>query len=48
MALKAVIADDKLRIKKSHLLQEMGKVCDSLEGSDEDIVSMRDGMSIPG
>jgi GGDEF domain-containing protein len=44
MSLKAVIADEKLGIEKSHLLQEMGKACESIEGSDEDIVRMSDRM----
>lgn len=42
MALKAVIADRKLSIKKSHLLQDMGKTCESLERTEEDIVVMSD------
>lgn len=42
MSLKTVIADKKLNIKKGHLLQEMGKVCESIEGGSEDIVTMQD------
>lgn len=42
MALKAVIADRKLSIKKSHLLQDMGKTCESLERTEEDNVVMSD------
>ena len=38
MGLKAVVADKKTGIKKSHLLQEMGKACESLESMVEDIV----------
>jgi GGDEF domain-containing protein len=45
LSLKAVIADEKTGIRKSHLLQEMGKICESIEGSDEDIVTMRTAMS---
>jgi GGDEF domain-containing protein len=42
MRLKAVIADKKLNIKKSHLLQDMGRACEGIEGTDEDIVVMSD------
>jgi GGDEF domain-containing protein len=42
MALKAVITDRKLSIKKSHLLQDMGKTCESLERTEEDIAVMSD------
>lgn len=42
MGLKAVIADKKLNIKKSHLLQDMGKACEGIEGTGEDIVVMND------
>jgi len=40
MRLKAVIADRKLSIKKSHLLQDMGKACHGMEGTEEEIVVM--------
>lgn len=40
MELKAVIADRKLSIKKSRLLQDMGKTCESLERTEEDIIVM--------
>ncbi len=40
MELKAAIADRRLGIKKSHLLQDMGRACESLERSEEDIVLM--------
>ncbi len=42
MGLKAVIADKQLNIKKSHLLQDMGKACEGIEGTGEDIVVMND------
>jgi GGDEF domain-containing protein len=42
MGLKAVIADKKLNIKKSHLLQDMGKACEGIEGTGEDILVMND------
>ncbi len=48
IGLKAVIADGRLGIKKSHLLQEMGKVCESIETSDEDIVKMSGLISSEG
>ncbi len=40
MELKAVVADKKPGIEKSRLLQAMGKACDALEGSPEDIMLM--------
>ncbi len=40
MRLKAVIADRKLGIKKSHLLQDMGRACEGIEGTEEEIVFM--------
>ncbi len=40
MGLKAVIADRRLGIKKSHLLQDMGKACESLERTEEDVAVM--------
>jgi GGDEF domain-containing protein len=45
MSLKAVIADKKLNIKKSHLLQEMGKACEALEATEGDIAVMNDVIS---
>jgi len=45
MTLKAVLADKKLNIKKSHLIQEMGKICEAIEGTDTDLVIMSDEMS---
>ncbi len=42
MELKAVVADKKLDIKKSHLLQAMGKACDAMERTREDITVMGD------
>ncbi len=42
VGLKAVIVDKKLGIPKSHLLQEMGKVCEGIEGTREDISVMSD------
>jgi GGDEF domain-containing protein len=40
MELKAVIADKKPSIKKSHLLQDMGKACEGIEGTEEEMVVM--------
>ena len=48
MSLKAVIADEETSIKKSHLLREMGSVCESIEDSNEDIVAMREGILYRG
>lgn len=45
MTLKAVLADKKLNIKKSHLIQDMGKICEAIEGTDTDLVIMNDEMS---
>lgn len=42
MSLKAVIADKKPNIKKSRLLQDMGRACEGIEGSGEDIMVMSD------
>jgi hypothetical protein len=42
IGLKAVIADKKPNIKKSHLLQDMGRACESIEGTGEDIAIMGD------
>lgn len=45
MKLIAVVADKKLNIKKSHLIQDMGKVCQTLEDSDQDIMLMTDDLA---
>jgi GGDEF domain-containing protein len=42
MGLKAIIAEKKLSIKKSHLLQDMGKACESMEGTEDDVIVMSD------
>ncbi len=42
MGIKAVIADKKLNISKGRLLQEMGRACEGIEGTGEDIVVMSD------
>jgi GGDEF domain-containing protein len=42
MELKAVVADKKPGIEKSRLLQAMGKACDAMEESHEDIIAMGD------
>lgn len=44
MRLIAVIANTQLNTKKSHLIKDMGKVCESIEGTDQDIVVMTDEM----
>lgn len=40
----AVIADKKIQIRRSHLIQDMGRVCESLEGTDSDMILMTDDM----
>ncbi len=40
----SVIADKRLRIKRSHLIQDMGRACEALEGTDEDILMMSEDM----
>ncbi len=40
----AVVTDKKLNVKRSHLIQEMGRVCEALEGTDEDLIIMTDNM----
>jgi GGDEF domain-containing protein len=35
-----VVADRKLKTKRSHLIQDMGKVCQAMEGTDQDYMSM--------
>lgn len=44
MKLIAVVADKKLRVKRSYLLMNMTRVCDALEGSEDDIVVMKNDM----
>lgn len=44
MKFVAVIADKKLKVKRSYLIQDMGKVCESLEGTDNDMIIMTDDM----
>ena len=44
MKLIAVVADKKLNVKRSHLIQEMGRVCEALEGTDDDLIIMTDNM----
>lgn len=44
MKFVAVIADKKLKVKRSHLIQDMGKVCESLEGTGNDMIIMTDDM----
>lgn len=41
----AVVADRKLGIKNSSLIQEMGRVCEALESSGEDIIFMTEEMA---
>lgn len=40
----AVIADRKLNAKRSRLIQDMGRVCEALEGTDENIIFMNEDM----
>ncbi len=38
MKLIAVVADRKLKVKRQDLIQQMGSLCDALEGSDQDTI----------
>lgn len=44
MKLVAVTADRKLQIEKKHLIQNMGRVCEVLEATGDDITVMTDDM----
>ena len=44
MKLVAVVADRKLQIEKKHLIQNMGRVCEVLEATGDDITVMTDDM----
>jgi len=40
----AVVADRKLRVKRSRLILDMARICDTLEGAEEDIAVMSNDM----
>jgi GGDEF domain-containing protein len=40
----SVIADRKIQINKSSLVQNMGRLCEAMEGTDEEIIVMTDEM----
>ncbi len=40
----AVVADKKLRIKRSHLIQNMTRICNAIEGTEDEIVVMDNAM----
>jgi len=44
MKLVAVVTDRKLQIEKKHLIQNMGRVCEVLEATGDDITVMTDDM----
>ncbi len=44
MKLVAVVADKKLRVKKSHLIRNMGRICEAIEGSEDEIVVINNDM----
>ncbi|MEW6107681.1 MAG: hypothetical protein AB1632_00715 [Nitrospirota bacterium] len=44
MKLISVIVDKKLNVKKSHLIQDMGRACEALEGTDDEIMTMTENM----
>jgi len=44
MKLIAVVTDKKLRVKKSHLILNMARICESIEGSCDEIVFMNNDM----
>ena len=44
MKLIAVVADKKLRVKKAHLIRNMVRTCDAIEGTEDEIVVMSNDM----
>ena len=40
----AVVVNRKLRVKRSRLILDMARICDALEGTEEDIVVMSNDM----
>ncbi len=44
VTLISVIVDSKLSTKRSHLIQDMGRICQGIEGTGEDIIVMNDDM----
>jgi GGDEF domain-containing protein len=40
----AVIADKKLRVRKSHLIRNMTRICDAIEGTEDEIIVMSNDM----
>ncbi len=44
MKFVSVIVDKKLPVKRSHIIQEMGRVCANLEGTDKEVVVMNEDM----
>ncbi|UCE80097.1 MAG: hypothetical protein JSV13_05575 [Nitrospiraceae bacterium] len=44
VTLISVIADSELPTKRSHLIQDMGRICQRIEGTGEDIIVMTDDM----
>ena len=44
MTLIAVVVDKKLRVKKSHLIRNMARICEAVEGTEDEIVVMSNDM----
>jgi len=44
MKLIAVVADKKLRIKSNHLIRNMARLCDAIEGTEDEFMVMRNDM----
>lgn len=44
MKLIAVVVNKKLRVKRSHLILDMARICDAIEGTEEDIAVMSNDM----
>jgi hypothetical protein len=44
VTLISVIVDRKQSTKRSHLIQDMGRICEGIEGTGEDIIVMNDDM----
>ena len=44
MKLIAVVADKKLKVKKSHLIRNMARICEAMEGTKDEIVVLSNDM----
>lgn len=44
MKLIAVVADNRVRVKRNHLIRNMARLCDAIEGTKDEIIVMRNNM----